>query len=131
MQILTFLLGENRFAIDVTLVDTIDNLKPVTTVPKCKAYVIGLISNRGNVLPVINTSMLLNQMATDIAIEKLIIVNLGHEKIALAVTEIDDVLDIDDETIQKLDTDDNPSIINFNSEVITLVTYHELLKIQI
>jgi purine-binding chemotaxis protein CheW len=129
MQILTFLLGEDRFAIDIALVDTIENSKQVTTVPKSKIYVTGLISNRGNVIPVINTSMILKHTAIDSIFEKLIIVNLRNEKIALAVTEIDDVLDIDNNDIQKINGDETSSIINFNSDVITLLTYNELLKI--
>jgi purine-binding chemotaxis protein CheW len=129
MQILTFFLGDERFAIDIALVDTIENSKPVTTVPKSKKYITGLISNRGNVLPVINTSMLLKHNNIDDIFQKLIIVNLGNDKIALGVNEIDDVLDIDNKDIQKINGNENLSVVNFNSNIITLLTYNELLKI--
>ena len=54
MQILTFLLGEEKFALDIKLIDTIENEMPATFVPKAKNYVKGLINIRGRILPVID-----------------------------------------------------------------------------
>lgn len=129
MQILTFVLGKERFAIDIALVDTIENIQSVTVVPKSKRYLNGLISNRGRVLPVINTSMILNLRDTNNNFQKLIIVNLENDQIALAVNDIDDVLNIEDTDINNINGKQNSSVINFNSEVITLLTYNELVKI--
>ena len=129
MQILTFLLGEERFAVDINLVDTIEHKMPITTVPKCKKYVIGLISNRGNVIPVINTSLILNQKEQISDLEKLIIVNLESYKFALAVTEIDDVVDIEMEDVKKVDGSENLSVVKLNSNIITVLTYNELKSI--
>ena len=129
MQILIFLLRDEKFAIDITLVDTIENKMPITPVPKSKKYVIGLISNRGSVIPVINTSLLLNRKDTSNVFEKLIIINLENEKLALAVNEIDDVLDIEEKNIQNVNEKKDFSIVNINSNIITLLTYDQLKKI--
>ncbi|MGV8983723.1 chemotaxis protein CheW [Clostridium sp.] len=129
MQILTFLLGEELFAIDITLVNTIEKKMPITSVPKSKKYVIGLISNRGSVIPVINTGLILNDKDTTNAFEKFIIINLGNEKLALAVNDIDDVLDIEEKNIKNVNGDENFSIINVNSNIITLLTYKQLKEI--
>lgn len=129
MQILTFMLREEQFAIDITLVDTIENKMPITPVPKCKKYVIGLISNRGSVIPVINTSLMLNDKYATNTFEKFIIINLGNEKLALAVNDINDVLDIEEKNIENVNKDENFSIVNVNSNVITLLTYKQLKKI--
>jgi purine-binding chemotaxis protein CheW len=129
VQLLTFFLGEERFAIDIALVDTIENSKPVTIVPKSKKYVTGLISNRGNVLPVINTSKILNHKNINHIFQKSIIVNVGNDKIALGVNDIDDVLDIDNKDIQRVNGHEKLSVVNFNSDIITVLTYNELLKI--
>ena len=129
MQILTFLLREEQFAIDINLVDTIENKMPITPVPKSKKYVTGLISNRGNVIPVINTSLILNDKDTDNVFEKFIIINLENEKLALAVNDIDDVLDIEEKNIEAINNDGNFSIANINSNIITLLTYKQLKKI--
>jgi len=129
MQILTFLLKDEQFALDIALVDTIQNKMPITPVPNSKKYVIGLISNRGNVLPVIDTSLMLDDTVIDNIYEKFIILNLGNEKLALAVNEIDDVLEIEEKAIENINKDENLSIINVNSNVITFLTYKQLQKI--
>ena len=129
MQILTFLIENEQFALDITLVDTIQNKMPITPVPNSKKYVIGLISNRGNVIPVINTSLVLDADTTDNIYEKFIIINLGNEKLALAVNEIDDVLEIEEKDIENINKDEDFSIVNINSNVITFLTYKQLQKI--
>lgn len=129
MQVLTFFLGEECFAIDITLVDTIENQMPLTPVPKSKKYITGLINNRGSVIPVINTHLILNDRDSDDNCEKLIIIHLDNQKIALAVSEIDDVLDIENEYIEKVNGDENLSVINVNSNIMTLLTYKQLKKI--
>jgi purine-binding chemotaxis protein CheW len=129
MQILTFLLNEEKFAVDINLVDTIEHKMPITTVPKSKKYVIGLISNRGNVIPVINTSLILNQKEQTNDFKKLIIVNLENYKFALAVNEIDDVVDIEMEDIKKVDENETLSVVKLNSNIITVLTYNELKNI--
>ena len=129
MRILTFLLMEEQFAIDIALVDTIENKMPITPVPKSKDYVIGLISNRGSVIPVINMRLILNDKDINNIFEKFIIINLGNEKLALAVDEINDVLEIQEENITKINKDEDFSVVNINSNVITLLTYKQLKKI--
>jgi len=129
MEILTFQISEEKFAVDVNLVDTIEHNMPITIVPKSKKYVIGLISNRGNVIPVINTSLILNQKGHINDFEKLIIVNLGNYKFALAVNEIDDVVDIEMEDIKKVDENGTLPVVKLNSNIITVLTYDELKNI--
>jgi len=129
MQILTFLLKDERYAIDITLVNTIENKMPLTPVPNSKKYVIGLISNRGSVIPVINTSLMLDDKDINNIFEKFIIISIGNEKLALAVNEIDDVVEIEEKNIENINNDEDFSIVNVNSNVITLLTYKQLKKI--
>ena len=129
MQILTFLIGEEKFAIDIGLVETIENKMPITVVPKSKKYVTGLISSRGNVIPVINSETILNKKEQSDIFEKLIIVNIENDKFALAVNEIDDVMDIEPEDIIKVNGEDNLPVIKVNSDIITVLTHDELKKI--
>jgi len=129
MQILTFVLNSQPYAIDITLVDTIEDKMPITPVPKSKRYVAGLISNRGSVIPVIDTDMFMNGSDRKSIFEKFIIINMGDEKLALAVDDIDDVLDVNPEDIQPLDFDDSVSIVNVNATIITLLTDKQLTKI--
>lgn len=52
---LSFQLGEEMFAADVSKVLEILELRPITKVPRCPEYMRGVINLRGNVLPVLDT----------------------------------------------------------------------------
>ncbi|MDF2614884.1 MAG: cheW4 [Clostridia bacterium] len=129
MQVLTFFLGPERFAIDIKLVDTLENKMPITPVPKSKTYITGLISHRGDVIPVINTCLILSEDSIDNLLEKLIIINLESGKIALAVSGIDDVLDIEEENIETVNLNEDMSVVNIDTHIIPLLTYKQLKKI--
>lgn len=129
MQILTFLLGEEKFALDIKLVDTIEYTMPVTFVPKAKAYVKGLINIRGSVLPVIDIDMILNQKNKLIDIKKFIIAKVDNEKLALAVSDIDDVLEIEDKDVEIICSEENTPVVNYDNNIIMLLTYDALKKI--
>lgn len=129
MQLLTFFLKEERFAIDISLVDTIEKKMPMTVVPKTKEYFAGLVSHRGNVIPVIHTNLILKDALNMDGFEKLIIINLENKRLALAVTEIDDVLDIEESNIEIINEKEGFSIVNFSSDIITLLTLEQLKNI--
>lgn len=130
MEILTFILGNEKFAINVELVDTIEYKMPITVVPKSKNYVIGLINIRGSVLPVIDTNIILKKCANiSDDLDKLIIAKVKNERLALAVTEIDDVLEIADENVQIIYSEKDIPVINFDNNIISLLTYEDLCRI--
>lgn len=52
---LSFQLGDEMFAADVSKVLEILELRPITRVPRCPDYMRGVINLRGNVLPVLDT----------------------------------------------------------------------------
>lgn len=52
---LSFQLGEEMFAADVSKVLEILELRPITKVPRSPVYMRGVINLRGNVLPVLDT----------------------------------------------------------------------------
>ena len=52
---LTFKLDSELFAINVSKVLEILEVKPITKIPKAPAFMKGVINLRGNILPVIDT----------------------------------------------------------------------------
>ena len=132
MKVLTILLGNEKFAIDITLVDAIENIIPLSPVPKAKDYPKGLINIRGSVLPLLNIRMLLlmNKGSEDtIKIEKLVIANLESGKMALGVSDVDDVLTVENDKIEIISSAENICIINTGTEIINLLTNEYLLNI--
>jgi purine-binding chemotaxis protein CheW len=61
---LTFVLGEERFAIPVEHVQEVVELGRVTKVPNAPAYMVGIINLRGRILPLLDTKLKLGLSAT-------------------------------------------------------------------
>lgn len=125
MKILTFILNREKYAIGVDMVSTIENVTQITPIPKSKEIIIGLISSRGCVIPVINTNLLLNNNSNN-DFNKFIITNIKDEKLALAVDDIEDVLDIEESDIEFINKDSNISVVTINSAIITLLNKNQL-----
>lgn len=129
MQILTFLIRDKYYAIGIDLVETIQNKGAMTPVPKAKKMVLGLISSRGSVIPVINMRLLLEGDDRNPDFNKYILVNVGSEKLALAVDDIEDVIDIDESAIEYLDKEEVVSLVKFQGNLLTLLNRKQLERI--
>jgi purine-binding chemotaxis protein CheW len=71
---LTFLLGNEEYAIAVTDVREIVGPLPVTPVPGTAGYVLGVINLRGKVIPVIDLRLRLGLVAGDIGPRSCVVV---------------------------------------------------------
>ena len=54
LQLVTFTLGNEEYAVDIRKVHEINRMKEITKVPNSPSYVEGVINLRGKVIPVIN-----------------------------------------------------------------------------
>lgn len=53
-QYLTFVIDNEEYAIDIAYIKEIINMEPITSVPHSSDYIEGIISLRGDIIPVIN-----------------------------------------------------------------------------
>ena len=53
-QYLTFLLGDEEYAVDILSVQEIKSWGPVTPVPQSPAYMLGVINLRGAIVPIVD-----------------------------------------------------------------------------
>ena len=53
-EVLAFLLGDEEYAIDIRRIREIIKTRPVTEVPRAPGFVLGIISVRGQVIPVMD-----------------------------------------------------------------------------
>lgn len=102
---LTFKLQTELFAINVSQVLEILEVKPITRVPKSPPFLKGVINLRGSILPVIDTRSKFAMGEAEFTIDTCIIVlSITGEKEALLVGAIVDsvqkVIDIPDDLIQ-------------------------------
>ena len=54
LQVVTFVLGKEEFAFEISHVKEVIRLPVITKVPKCKDFIEGVINLRGNVIPIID-----------------------------------------------------------------------------
>src|SRR5258705_9519301 len=101
---LTFTLDNEFFAINVSKVLEILEVKPITKVPKAPPFMKGVINLRGNILPVIDTRNKFCMPQADFTIDTCIIVlniNTGVELLLVGalVDSVQKVIDIPIESI--------------------------------
>ena len=102
---LTFKLDNELFAINVSKVLEILEVKPITKVPKSPMFMKGVINLRGNILPVIDTRNKFSMPEEDFTIDTCIIVlniNTGKDSLLVGaiVDSVQKVIDIPTESIQ-------------------------------
>ncbi|MFP3861248.1 MAG: chemotaxis protein CheW [Bacteroidales bacterium] len=117
---LTFKLGEEEFAANVSKVLSIMEMTKITKVPKSPEYMQGVINLRGQVLPVVDTRIKFGMSPTEFTQNTCIIVmevDVENEQVLVGalVDSVQEVLELNDEDIQP-----PPSIgTNYKSEFIS------------
>ena len=104
-QYLTFLVGQESFAISILDVKEIIEISNVTRVPMTPDYIHGVINLRGNVVPVVDLSARLGHGCTQINKRSCIVlveieVVDSSQLIGMLVDEVKEILEIPAENIQ-------------------------------
>jgi purine-binding chemotaxis protein CheW len=104
-QYLTFQLGEEVFAIDVSCVREILEFTTVTKVPKTPDYMRGVINLRGSVVPVLDMRLKFSMTKTEKKVNTcIIVVEVSFEGettiIGALVDSVQEVLELDPDQIE-------------------------------
>ena len=102
---LTFKLSDELFAINVSKVLEILEVKPITRVPNASGFMKGVINLRGNILPVVDTRNKFAMPEAEFTIDTCIIVLSIHDEkdpllVGAIVDSVQKVIDIPDDSIQ-------------------------------
>lgn len=131
MQIVVFRLGEEHFAVETEKVTGINDMMTVTRVPKAPSYIKGLINLRGSIKSLVDINLLLN-LKDDTKQDNIIILKVEDEEIGISVDEVEEVLDIDEKSIQKVESNANKQyikgIINIDDKLLTIIDIDNLLN---
>ncbi|CCJ33780.1 MULTISPECIES: chemotaxis protein CheW [Caloramator] len=129
MQIVIFTLGNEKFALDTKLVHGIEKMMSITKVPNAPYYVKGLINLRGSIITVVDLKTLLNKQNKDQE-ENIIIVEINQEKIGLIVNKVDEVIEIENDKIEKPVENNSyiKGIINLKEYIVTLLEGEALIE---
>jgi purine-binding chemotaxis protein CheW len=131
MQVVVFKLADEQFAVETAKVQSISDTMEITRVPKAPKHIKGLINLRGNIISLLDINLLLDIEKIEAEHNNIIILELEDELVGITVDEVDEVLDIDEEIIEKVESDRREAfikgIINFKERIVTLIDIDKLL----
>lgn len=131
MQFVIFKLGEEHFAVETDKILSINDMMNITVVPKAPSHIKGLINLRGSIKSLIDINLLLN-IKSDKKQNNIIILKLDEEEIGITVDEVEEVIDIDEQKLQKLDTHNIESYINgvieIEGRLLTIIDIEKLIN---
>ncbi len=101
-EILRFRLHDERFAIDLDRVEEIIKPRHFTNVPRAPEWILGILSLRGTMIPVIDLASRLGFRARESAGQRIIVVRDGEDLCGLLVDEVRDVERIADQDVESV-----------------------------
>lgn len=97
---LTFLVGQEAYAIEIQAVEEIVGLQKISDLPDAPAYVKGVINLRGSIIPVIDMCIRLKKPPVDYDDRTcIIIINVFGVQAGLIVGNVSEVVSIPDENV--------------------------------
>lgn len=131
MQVVIFKLKDEQFAVETSRVQTISEVMTITKVPNAPRFVKGLINLRGSVLSMLDLNLLLDIGEGNIEQQSTLILKLEDELVGVAVDQVDEVLDIDEDIIESIGDDNKKAyekgIINFKDRIVTFIDIDKLI----
>lgn len=101
MQMVTFLLGQESYGLDIMNVQEIIRTPSITVIPQAPDYVEGVTNLRGSILPVVDTRVKfgMDKSSRDIS-SRVIVVDVHGRKVGLSVDSVAEVLRVDSKQIE-------------------------------
>ncbi len=102
-QYVVFMLGKENYGVDIQKVTTIEKIMSFARVPKTPDYVKGVINLRGEIIPVIDLRTKFGMEITEETEEtRIIILKINEIPLGIIVDEVDEVLNLTEETIENV-----------------------------
>lgn len=131
MQVVIFRLKDEQFAVETAKVQSINDYMVITKVPMAPDYIRGLINLRGNVISLLDLNLLLNKFNENDDKNNIIIIKLQEEEVGITVDEVNEVLDIDEVIIERVEDERKlpyiKGVLNFKDRIVTLIDIDKLL----
>ena len=131
MQFVIFKLGEEHFAVETDKILSINDMMTITMVPKAPDYIKGLINLRGSIKSLVDVNLLLN-IESKKEQNNIIILKVDEEEIGISVDEVEEVIDIDEDRLQRLETHNTEAyikgVIDLEEKLLTVIDIEKLLN---
>jgi purine-binding chemotaxis protein CheW len=132
MQVVVFKVNEEQFAVEASKVQSINDMMEITKVPKSEEYIKGLINLRGTIISLLDINLLLDIENGAESQENIIILKLEEEYVGVTVDQVDEVLEIEENQIEKVENERGKGyikgVINFKDRIVTLIDISKLIE---
>lgn len=92
-QYIIFNLGEEEYAIPISIVEEIVKIQNLIRVPKSKEYFAGIMDIRGKVVPMIDLSKRLNVKTNESSVQdRAIVIKIGGKSVGIIVDKVSHVV---------------------------------------
>ena len=100
-QLVTFVLGQEEFAVDISSVREINRMLQITSVPQAPECVHGIINLRGRIIPVIDLSKVFNWPPVQLnQNSRIIVVEVRGRTLGFTVDRVNEVMRLDRSLIE-------------------------------
>lgn len=138
IQLVTFSIGEEVFAVDILAVQEIIRLIDITRVPRSPHFVEGVINLRGKVIPIVDLRKRFDREERDYdKSTRIIVINTESVTVGFVVDEVSEVLRIPSNMIDAppgvvsgLDTDYIDGVGKMDDQLLILLDLNRLLSNQ-
>jgi purine-binding chemotaxis protein CheW len=101
LQLVTFKLDGQKYAVDILKVQEINNMKEITSIPNAPAYLEGAINLRGKVIPVLNLRKKFGfEENANSELRKIVIMDVRGVIMGLIVDAVSDVLRVNRDVVE-------------------------------
>jgi len=103
-QLVVFSLGAEEYGLPITAVQEIIRYTKPRTIPSAPPSVRGVINLRGKIIPVVDLKARLQLQGGDAEESKIVIVEAGAVTAGLIVDDVDEVLTVDESSLEQAPT---------------------------
>ncbi|MBO5302637.1 MAG: purine-binding chemotaxis protein CheW [Lachnospiraceae bacterium] len=97
MQLLTFMLGDVKFGIELEQVKSIEQKMQIVSVPNVRPYIRGIMNLHGNVIPVYSLPVKFGY--ENVKVENIIVVEENGMRIGFEVCKVQEILNVSDKDV--------------------------------
>ncbi|MNL34834.1 Chemotaxis protein CheW [compost metagenome] len=102
LQLVSFNLGSEEFGVDIAMVQEIVRLPEITRVPRCAAFVEGVVNLRGKIIPVLDLRKRFGLGASEATKStRIVIVTVGGKTLGMIVDAVSEVLRITADSVEE------------------------------
>jgi len=100
-DLLSFIINKQDFALEVDVIEMVEEYRSSTEVPNSKLFIEGLINLRGRIVPIVDLTKILGMnVEKNHNFEKVLILKIDDEEIGILVDVVNDVVNIDTENLE-------------------------------